>query len=92
MSTKKQKYDAEFKDNSVKLLLESGRSVRQISQELGVNEQTLHRWKSNYLSKNGNKKEATEMAEVAKLKKELERVKMERDILKKALGYFSREE
>ena len=92
MSTNKRKYyDKEFKKSTVKLILKSGKSVRSISSEIGVNEQTLHKWKKAYLGKGENKLEIASSEEIGKLRKELERVTMERDILKKALAFFSRE-
>ena len=92
MSTQKRNYyDEEFKKNTVKLLLESGKSVRSISKEIGVNEQTLHKWKKDYIGKTTNKEEIAASEEIRKLRIELRRAETERDILKKALAFFSRE-
>lgn len=92
MSTRKRRYyDEEFKKSTIKFILESGKSVRQISKELGVHEQTLQRWKSEYLSDGSNKEEIAVSEEIRKLKLELNRVTTERDILKKALAFFSKE-
>lgn len=86
-------YDREFKEEAVKLAEVEG--VPQTAANLGVPENTLYRWRS-------EKKEAgraafpgkgqlkAENAEVHNLRKELARVKQERDILKKALAIFSR--
>lgn len=87
-------YDKEFKLNAIKLYQESGRSYRQIGEELGVPEATLAGWVTDYKKDGINSfpgkgylKPAEE--EVAKLRKELAIAREERDILKKALGIFS---
>lgn len=87
-------YDKEFKLNAVKLYLESGRSYRQIGDELGVPEATLAGWVSDYKKDGansfpgkGHQKPADE--ELTQLRKELAIAREERDILKKALGIFS---
>lgn len=87
-------YDREFKLNAVKLYLGSGRSMLQISEELGVPIATLAGWINTYKQApndafpgKGNLKPSE--IEMAQLRKELAIVKEERDILKKALGIFS---
>ena len=87
-------YDKEFKQNAVKLYLESGRSYRQIGSELGLPEATLVGWVKKYKQDGqeafpGKGKLKPSDAEMAQLRKELQIVKEERDILKKALGIFS---
>lgn len=87
-------YDKEFKLNAIKLYLESGRSYRQIGDELGVPEATLAGWVGDYKKDDANcfpgkgyQKPADE--ELSRLRKELTIAREERDILKKALGIFS---
>ncbi len=87
-------YDKEFKLNAIKLYLESGRSYRQIGNELGVPEATLAGWVGDYKKDEqnsfpgkGHQKPADE--ELTQLRKELAIAREERDILKKALGIFS---
>ena len=87
-------YDKEFKLNVIKLYLESGRSYRQIGNELGVPEATLAGWVGDYKKDEqnsfpgkGHQKPADE--ELTQLRKELAIAREERDILKKALGIFS---
>jgi transposase len=70
--------------------------VRQVAEELNIHPTLLSIWKGKYL-KLGEKafkrkgKISAEQAEIRKLRKDLERVKEERDILKKALATFSKE-
>ncbi|KYC46387.1 MAG: IS2 repressor TnpA [Candidatus Methanofastidiosum methylothiophilum] len=95
MSEKRRSYDKEFKISAVKLVLESEKSVESIASDLGVSSNTLFNWKRKYLedAKNafpGKGKMKPEDEELRRVKKELLRVTMERDILKKALGYFAK--
>ena len=87
-------YDKEFKLNAIKLYVESGRSYKQIGNELGIPEATLAGWvgdykkdKENSFPGKGNRSPADE--ELTQLRKELAIAREERDILKKALGIFS---
>ena len=95
MSEKRRSYDKEFKLSAVKMITEGGISLMQVSRDLGVNENTLHKWKKDYLSDKqnafpgkGNLK--PEQEELRKKDREIARLTMERDILKKALGYFAK--
>jgi len=95
MSEKRRTYDKEFKLSAVKMITEGGMSVSQVSRDLGINENSLHKWKRDYLSDQqnafpGKGRMKPEEEELRKLKKELVRVTMERDILKKAIGYFTK--
>lgn len=90
-------YDREFKLNTLRLVKSSGKSIIQIARELGINSNTIHNWKKAY---QGGKYDGPDTApkfsphevEVRRLKKELARVTMERDILKKAVAYFAKED
>jgi transposase len=95
MSEKRRSYDKEFKLSAVKMITEGGMSLMQVSRDLGVNENSLHKWKKDYLSDQqnafpgkGNLK--PEQEELRKKDKEIARLKMERDILKKAISYFAK--
>ena len=95
MSEKRRSYDKEFKLSAVKMITEGGMSLIQVSRDLGVNENSLHKWKKDYLSDQqnafpgkGNLK--PEQEELRKKDQEIARLTMERDILKKALGYFAK--
>jgi len=89
-------YEREFKVSAVKLVLESGKSVKSIAAELGISENTLFNWKKKYLedAKNafpGKGHLKPEQEELRKKDREIVRLKMERDILKKAIAYFAKE-
>jgi len=86
-------YENEFKVMIVDLL-NSGRRLKEVSEEYNLNDSMLRRWKREYLSKSGDftkKRELTpEEQELKALKKELREITLERDILKKAVGIFSK--
>ena len=89
----KKKYDNDFKVMIVELL-ESGRPVKEVGSEYGLNDNMIRRWKREYKAKSGDftkKKELSiEEKELRTLRKELRDVTMERDILKKAVSIFSK--
>jgi transposase len=91
------RYDKEFKRNAVELLLNSGKPLKPLARELGVSGATLRAWRDAYLGEvegYGDRcpggPTPREMAdELRRLRKELDRVTRQRDILKKALGILS---
>ena len=90
------KYTQEFKDSTIQLILNSDKSVLQISKDLGVSDKTLYAWMKAYrlehgtFSPNSTVKESLQ-EENRRLKRELAQVKKEREILKKAAAYFAKE-
>lgn len=93
MKRKRKRYSASFKAGAVSLVKEQGRSAAQASKELGISETALRRWIEAADVESGTKDGMTtaEKAEVRELKRELQVVKMERDILKKATAFFAKE-
>ena len=90
-------YDKEFKISAVKLVLDSGRTVAQIAADLGISDNSLFLWKKKYLedAKNsfpGKGRLKPEDEELRKKDREIATLKMERDILKKAIAFFARDE
>ncbi|NWG28393.1 MAG: transposase [Ignavibacteriaceae bacterium] len=95
--TTRRSFDREFKLSAVKLVIDSGKSVKTIAAELGISDNTLFNWKKKYLedAKNafpGKGHLKPEQEELRKKDKEIARLKMERDILKKAIAYFTKEQ
>lgn len=86
-------YENDFKVMIVELL-NSGRSVKELSEEYNLHDSMLRRWRREYLAKSGDfskKREPTaEEQELKSLRKELRDVTIERDILKKAVSIFSK--
>lgn len=86
-------YSLEFKQSSAKLAVESNQPVAQTAKELGINPNTLYTWIDKYAisAKKDNSSENDLQLELRRLRKEIVRLKQERDILKKAAAYFASE-
>lgn len=94
MSSRKYKqYPAEFRESSARLALESNQPISQTARELGVTAKKLYYWINAYSDSDGRSVTVKEPAseEVKRLKKELSKVTLERDILKKAAAYFAKD-
>ena len=91
MSRARRVFSTEFKQEAVELVRRNGRSANQVATELGVNQTTLSRWKreAEATSSTGQSMPAAE--ELKQLRRENERLRMERDILKKSVAFFARE-
>ena len=94
MEKQNKHYSLEFKLKAVELISQRG-SLLAVSRELNVNKETLRNWKrGRCLGKTNStavlKQTSKEEEENIKLRKELYEVKLERDILKKAVGIFSK--
>lgn len=102
ISEKKQvrrQYDADFKQSALEMLL-TGQSVPQVSQSLGIGESLLYKWRSEQTGKvsgrqissqgSQGRSDSAVFLENEALRKQIKQLEIERDILKKALGIFSR--
>ena len=89
MSSSK-RYPEEFKIEAVKQVTEKGHSVAEVAARLGTTTHSLYAWIKRYAPQEPNITDSRDaVSELAKLKKELQRVTEERDILKKAAVYFA---
>jgi len=91
-----QTFSKEFKLEAVRLLESTDKSIADLARELGVRRNQLYKWQEQFKAKGedafpGKGRRAEKDNEIARLKRELERVKEERDILKKAALYFAKE-
>lgn len=86
-------YPLEFKQSSAKLAVDSECSILQTARELGINATTLYGWVKRFYPEQALKanKEDELNEEVKRLRREIVRLKQERDILKKAAVYFASE-
>lgn len=89
-------YSREFKVEAVRLIAERGVPIRQAAKDLGVHENTLRLWVRELKEDPaqafpGRGRMKPDDAEVARLRRELAKVQTERDILKKAIAYFTKE-
>ncbi len=91
MGTQKTKtYAEEFKRSSAQLAIESEESINRTAKDLGLSSSTLYAWVEKYYPRTNKPAVCSSVdEEVRALRKELARVKQERDILKKASAYFA---
>ena len=96
MVKKRRQFTKEFKVEAVRLVVEEGRSISEVARELGIGENLLSRWKKKYEVGKvepfpGKGRLSPEDEELRQLRRENKRLRMERDILKKAVAIFSEE-
>lgn len=89
-------FDREFKLKAVELSYERD-SIKELAHELNIRPELIYRWRGEFTALegasfpgNGKKRMTEEESELAQLKRELADVRMERDILKKAISIFSK--
>jgi transposase len=93
---KRRHFTREFKRDAVQLVTEKGLPVGKVARDLDIHPNLLHLWRRRFL-KDGDKaftgkgRVKPENAEIRKLRKDLEKAREERDILKKALAVFSKQ-
>jgi transposase len=95
MQKKQRTFTKEFKQEAVQLVKTSGKSMAQLARDLGIADSTLHHWCKLFAEHGeqafpGSGHQTPQEEELRRLKRELEVTRQERDILKKALGIFSR--
>jgi transposase len=83
------KYDEEFKRNALQKVFD-GQSVISVSQELGVNESIIHKWKRAALKNGGGTSPGKQLSEIEALKKRNWELETEVEILKRAALIFGR--
>jgi transposase len=86
-------YPPEFRREAIELL-RVGRSPRELSESLGVSEQTLRNWRrQDQIDRRERDDGVTsdERAELARLRRENQRLRQERDLLKRAAAFFATE-
>ena len=96
MKTMRKQYSKEFKLDAISLVLDQGFTRREAARSLDINAQMLGRWVKESQSEDGqafrgNGKLTPEQEENRKLKAQVKRLEMERDILKKATAFFAAE-
>lgn len=92
MSTRRKRYTEEFKREAVRLVEESGRTQQEIAGDLGIGKSTLGKWLGHYREEDllaGPHEDVGK--ELARLRRENELLRQERDLLKKAAAFFAKE-
>jgi transposase-like protein len=89
------KETAEFRAEAVRLVEESGQSLRQVARDLGLSVETLRRWVQRAKTDAGEGPAGAlttdERAELRRLRREVKTLQVEREILKKAAAFFAKE-
>ncbi len=92
MGSTSRKFTPEYKAEAVQFVISSGQPVAEVARNLGIVEGTLGNWVAK-ARENGEVTERplelSERAELQRLRKENQQVKMERDFLKKAAAFFA---
>jgi transposase len=96
MTQKRKHYSKQFKIDAVKLVTEHGFNVSEAARNLGIHHSSLRHWKKEFESDGnqafpGKGNLSAEKDELNRLRKENKRLRMERDILKKATAFFAKE-
>ena len=94
MGNRRREFTPEFKDEAVKLVVNTGRPVATVARELGIVEQTLGNWVKAHRARHEAGDEALteeERVELVRLRKEVAELKMDRAFLKKASLFFAQE-
>ncbi len=104
MAKTRREFTPEFKREAVALLESSGRPQMQVAAELGIQPSMLRQWRARLNGASPRPRPAgstgasppspvaspsDQAAEIARLRRELDRTRMERDVLKKAIGIFA---
>jgi transposase len=88
---RKKRFDRVFKAEAVKMVTEGGQKASEVARSLGIHPNQLYSWKRK-ITDDGDKAFPGKghLSELAALRRKLRDVEMERDILKKAVGIFSK--
>ncbi len=86
------KYRPEFRESAVAMVRDTGKSIAQVARDLGINDGTLGSWVNADRRRRGEQREdqvsESERAELARLRREVAQLRMEKEILKKAAAFF----
>ena len=92
---KRRSFTKAFKEEAVRLLEKSGRPAAEIARELGIPRNRLYKWQAQIKAHGkdsfpGSGRLPAPADEVARLRRENARLREERDILKKAVAFFTK--
>ncbi len=85
------KFDEDFKNGAVQLVLETGKPIAQVARELGINDGTLGNWIAKARRERDGGEEPlseTERAELARLRREVTELRMQREVLKRSVALW----
>ncbi len=88
-SRSRRRFTPEFKAEAVELVKAADGNIAQVAKELGIYDSTLGNWVRQARAEQAGAPTVEERAEIRELRRELERTRRERDILAKAVAFFS---
>ena len=94
MARVKKNYSPEFREEAVKIVIETSRPIAQVARELGIVEGTLGNWVNTYRREHAGEEPPltlNERARLRELERETRELKIENDFLKKAAAYFAKD-
>lgn len=94
MARGKRSFSPEFRDDAVKLAIESSRPIAQVARELGIGEGTLGSWVNKYRRDHAGEEPPLGVSDRARLReveRQLREVKLENEFLKRAASYFAQD-
>jgi transposase len=88
------KFSPEYRDEAVKMVIETPRPIAEVARDLGINESTLGNWVTKYRDEHPASEDLniSDRARLKELEKENRELRMERDFLKKAAAFFAKEQ
>ena len=94
MSRAKRNFSPEFREEAVKLVIETSRPIAAVTRELGIGEGTLGNWVAVYRREHAGDEPALTVSErerLRQLEREARELRMENEFLKKAAAYFAKD-
>ncbi len=93
MPEKRRRYDPDFRDGAVRVVRETGKSIRQVADDLGVNPGTLANWVMKDKIARGERLDPKHVdpERVRELEREIDELRMERDVLKRSVVLWVKE-
>ena len=96
MTQERRRFSKQFKIDAVKLVTEQGYNLSEAVRNLGIHHSSLRRWKKQFETNDnqafpGKGHMSPEKEELDRLRKEVKKLRMEREILKKAAAFFANE-
>jgi transposase-like protein len=94
LARSRKSYSPEFREEAVKLVIETSRPIAQVAKELGVHEATLGNWVNAYRREHAGEEpplSVSERARLRELEREARELRLENEFLKKAAAYFAKD-